>query len=689
MRQRALREAAEAQLAAVPARLTQPSADRLLHELQVHQVELEIQNEALRQAQTELETSCNRYRDLYEFAPVAYLTLTGEGRIAEINLTGAVLLGMERQRLLQRQFSQFVSLADRDNWRTHFPNMIRGVQCMQIELSLQRKDGSEFRARLDGLAITAAGGVPAVRIVVSDISELKRHEEERLDSEERFRVIFELSEDAIFVTRPEGDRILIANPAACRMFRYSPEQMSTLARIALMDVTDAAWAALLAERLHHGSARAAVRCLRSNGEVFPVDASLMSFLDSKGLPRGAFLMRDISVQRRAEKQLHESEMRWQFALESHGDAMWDWDAEKDELFLTAAARELFNLAETRSPRPIADLAAQVVAEDRAGLQAQIDDMLAGRTSEWLGEYRVSRPGAAPRWIATRGRIMTRGAAGQPHRIVSISRDFTESKRQETEARRQRELFAHQARLVLLGEMASVLAHEINQPLTAIAGLAAGCARKVANLPEAVELLHAIEEQAMRGGEIAWRMRGFARRQRLGHSALALHEIVGDVANWAGLDSAYPDVVIDVAAVGRDLPLVDADRVELQQVLFNLIRNGIEAGLPTVHGQQVVVAAAVAEAPGEIEITVTDWGRGLPQDADFDAFEPFNSTKEHGVGLGLTICFSIVEEHGGRLWATPNFPGGTIFHFTLPIAAHAAPEPAADERTSQIPLDFQD
>jgi signal transduction histidine kinase len=456
-----------------------------------------------------------------------------------------------------------------------------------------------------------------------------------------------------------------------------------------MDATDPAWALLLAERLHHGSARASVRCIRSNGEVFPTDLISMVFSDSKGRPRAAVHLRDISVQRRAEKLLHESEMRWQFALESHGDAMWDWDAEKDELFLTVAARELFNLPETEAKRPIADLVAQVLAEDRAALQVQIDDMLAGRTSEWLAESRVSRPGVAPRWIATRGRIMTRGAAGQPHRIVSISRDFTQSKRQEAEARRQRELFAHQARLVLLGELASVLAHEINQPLSAITGLAAGCARKVAALPEAVELLRAIEEQAMRGGEIAWRMRGFARRQRLGRSALALHEIVGEVAKWAALDSAYPDAVIDVAGVGRDLPPIDADRVELQQVLLNLVRNGIEAGLPGVHGQLIVIAAALAERPGEIEITVTDWGRGLPHDADFDAFEPFNSTKEHGVGLGLTICFSIVEGHGGRLWATPNPAGGTIFHFTLPVAAPAAPEPAADQRAAQIPLDFPD
>jgi len=117
-----------------------------------------------------------------------------------------------------------------------------------------------------------------------------------------------------------------------------------------------------------------------------------------------------------EKALQVSEMRWQFAVESHGDAMWDWDATKDVLFLTAAARELFDLPETGSERPIADLIARVLDEDRAFVQAQLDDIIGGKTSEWLGEWRLALPGRTPRWVVTRGRVMTRAADG--HRSAS-------------------------------------------------------------------------------------------------------------------------------------------------------------------------------------------------------------------------------------------------------------------------------
>jgi len=383
-------------------------------------------------------------------------------------------------------------------------------------------------------------------------------------------------------------------------------------------------------------------------------------------------LRELSERSRTEKELRESEMRWQFAVESHGDAMWDWDADKDELFLTAAAKELFDLPDTDSTRPIANLIARLHPDDRAALQGQIDDIIAGKTSEWLGEWRLSRPGGMPRWIATRGRVMTRAANGRPQRIVSISHDATQRKRREAEAGRQKELVAQQGRLVLLGELASALAHEINQPLTAIAGFSAECARRIADNPRALELVRTIEEQAIRAGEIAWRMRGFARRQRLGRTALSLHEIIAGVAKWIRMDSSYLDAVIDITGVGSHLPQVYGDRVELEQVLFNLVRNGIEAGLPNVKEQRIAIAGRPGERPGEVEISVTDWGCGLPANADFDVFQPFTSSKELGLGLGLTICFSIIEGHGGHLWTTANPEGGTIFHFTLPEAGPAVP-----------------
>jgi len=488
-----------------------------------------------------------------------------------------------------------------------------------------------------------------------------------LDTEELHRLTIEMCDHAILLTQPEEGHFLLANPAASRMFGYSQEELCNLGRADIMDVADKRWPSLLAQRSASGHVLGNVRCIRRNGEVFLVEFKSIEFHDSQGRLCACVHIRDISEQGRTTKDRRESEMRWQFAVESHGDAMWDWSVDTDELFLTAAAKELFNLPDTGSKRPIADLFAQVLDEDRALMQDQIANIVADRASDWKGEYRFSGHEGTPRWIITRGRIMTRTADGRPKRVVSISRDITQQKHRAINARQQDELVSHQSRLVLLGELASALAHEINQPLTAIAGFAAECARKMSNVPEALELVHAIEEQAIRAGEIAWRMRGFARRQRLGRSALPLHEVISGVVKWMCMEHCHPDVVIDITGVGTSLPPVDADRVELEQVLVNLVRNGIEAALPNAREKRIVISGGLGSHPGEIEVCVTDWGRGLPATADFNAFQPFNSSKEQGLGLGLTISFSIIEGHGGRLWATPNPEGGTIFHFTLPVA----------------------
>ena len=185
-----LRTEAEALLAreplpGVPAR----PASELLHELQVYQVELEMQNEELRRTQLSLEDSRDRYVDLYEFAPVGYLTLTRTGVINEVNLTGAALLGVERKKLLRRRFSSFVSAVEHDCWQHHFLNVLRHDGRQTCELALRRGD-SVFHAQLDCLRIQT-GGAPSVRIAFTDISERKCHEQQLRELSAHLRTVRE------------------------------------------------------------------------------------------------------------------------------------------------------------------------------------------------------------------------------------------------------------------------------------------------------------------------------------------------------------------------------------------------------------------------------------------------------------------------------------------------------------------
>ncbi len=183
-RQDAPRAAAETELAHAPKTKPRP-AEELLHELEVHQIELEMQNEALRQSQVELEKSRDRYMDFYDFAPAGYLTLNHDGMIDEVNLPGAALLGVERSRLLRRRFAPFVAPEDRDRWYRHFLAVLGIDNKLSCELALRHGEGAHFFAQLNCLRLSKEGNEPVVRIVLTDITERKRAEQALLDMNRR------------------------------------------------------------------------------------------------------------------------------------------------------------------------------------------------------------------------------------------------------------------------------------------------------------------------------------------------------------------------------------------------------------------------------------------------------------------------------------------------------------------------
>ena len=217
-----LRVAAEAQLEHVPA-VEAPArpAEDLLYELQVHQIELEMQNEALRQAKADLEDARDRYVDLYDFAPVGYLTLTAEGMISEINLTGATLLGMERKHLLHRHFTSFIVAEEHAHWNRHFLSKAQG----KVELLMQRSDGKIFDGQLD--CVRSAGKLPGMRIALSDISE-RRRQDVFLKARALQTAIFKSSNFACIATDTQGVIQIYNVGAECMLGYAAADVMNTI-----------------------------------------------------------------------------------------------------------------------------------------------------------------------------------------------------------------------------------------------------------------------------------------------------------------------------------------------------------------------------------------------------------------------------------------------------------------------------
>jgi C4-dicarboxylate-specific signal transduction histidine kinase len=248
----------------------------------------------------------------------------------------------------------------------------------------------------------------------------------------------------------------------------------------------------------------------------------------------------------------------------------------------------------------------------------------------------------------------------------------ERTRAEDTLHRTKDELARVTRVVTLGELASSIAHEVNQPLAAIVANSSAGTRWLAtrppNLDEANAALMRIVRDANRASEVVARIRAFVRRAESHRAALQVHDALQDVAALVRDAAVQHNVALEIVAQ-RDTPTVLADRVQLQQVLLNLAMNAIEAMRHAADHARVLQLAARPFSSESVLIAVRDSGSGLDPLARDRVFDAFYTTKAEGMGMGLAISRSIVEEHGGRLWATPNegSPGET-FLFTLPIAA---------------------
>ena len=301
-----------------------------------------------------------------------------------------------------------------------------------------------------------------------------------------------------------------------------------------------------------------------------------------------------------------------------------------------------------------------VMEDQALLDA------AGQPAS--AEKEEVRDLATGTWYLVRAKAI-RWVDGRIVRMNMVS-DITDRKAAEERSRVQQEKLLLTSRLMSVGEMASTLAHEINQPLAAIANYNMGAVRRLkSDHWKKEELVSALEKsaaQAERAGRVVQRVREFLRRREPAREPLNINLVIEDVIELIELEAEKAGVIVS-QALARGLGPVAADRIMIEQVLLNLIKNGIDAMAATPARERRLLVAT--EQVGEtVEIRISDRGHGIAVEVEAELFSPFFTTKENGMGMGLNICRSIVELHEGHLWFTRNLPAGSVFHFTLPHAA---------------------
>ncbi|MFZ5555689.1 MAG: sensor histidine kinase [Pseudomonadota bacterium] len=253
-------------------------------------------------------------------------------------------------------------------------------------------------------------------------------------------------------------------------------------------------------------------------------------------------------------------------------------------------------------------------------------------------------------------------------LIGIGRDVTQQVQAREEASRHQTELARVMRMNTIGEMASGVAHEISQPLSAISNFADGCLRRIrcggADGGDLIAALEQIQRQAQRAGYIIRHIKKFVRRHEPYWTTVDVNEVVQDV--WTLLEpEARQKAISSVLTLDDTLPDIKGDQIELEQVVVNLVRNAIEA-MSDVAIRNRKLKIETRRFPSHIEVSVTDSGVGVPSDISDKIFGPFFTTKNNGLGMGLSISRTIVESHGGKLWHSQGSGGGATFAFRLPI-----------------------
>lgn len=350
---------------------------------------------------------------------------------------------------------------------------------------------------------------------------------------------------------------------------------------------------------------------------------------------------------------------------------WSWNAATDRIWASTRTRRILGFDEhielTRE-----SLLAALHPADRA---AVLRTIMASETSDSDGglemELRVVGPVGEIRWIKVRARAYC-DEMGAPRRVAGYVLDDGQRKRAEAASLTQQQQINHLTRVAMLGELSGALAHELQQPLTAIMCNAQAAqilaAKPQVNLDALREILTDIVNDDKHAGQIIQHLRSLLIRGEMQFQVVEIHDLLRGVLTLAHGRLIESHIRLD-SHIDPRLPFICGDRVELQQVLLNLILNACESMSNNAIGDRRIEIRAVLDADAHVVRTsVLDRGGGIDSGQLERVFDPFFTTKKRGLGLGLAVCRSIIAAHNGRLWATNNSDCGAGFHFTIPISS---------------------
>ncbi len=578
---------------------------KLLFEFHVHQIELKMQNEELNRAHQELIESRDSYAQLYDASPIGYLTLNAAGVIQKANVAAAILLGYQKEELINKSLGRFIHSSDQDNYYL----FLHGFLAQKTKQVLNAK--------------------------VRQSCDSPTHPECQY---------FQLCDDTTPASQPWDKNNDVTYIECHAKVVYSHENVLQIC-LSIHNVTERKQAqetiACLNKKLEE-------KIRRQTNELILANLSLV---------------KKVEELRYSRRQLVEREAKLNSIFNASVEGIITIDMTDTIVSANAAVETIFDY----KPE---ELIGCNINKLMAFSPREKDDCNAPRTVKTAGQIweidGIRKNGSTvPLELS-----VAEFSIDDTRYFTNIVRDISLRKYQELQDKAHLDELAHVTRLGLMGEMASGIAHEVNQPLAAITSYTQVSLNMMrAKNPDKVKLIEVLaktQQQALRAGQIVHRMREFVKSHAKQRSSADMNSLIYEAADLCIAELKQNNISL-TCQLEEDLPPIDVDHIQIEQVLINLIRNSVDAlkSLPEKQQRQLTISSR-STLNDTIHIEVKDSGPGIAKDQQQKILTPFHTTKADGMGMGLSISRSLIEAHDGHLYFNSEPGKGTTFYFTLPV-----------------------
>jgi PAS domain S-box-containing protein len=633
-----------------------------------------------KRAEDALRASENNLRQVVDGIPGLVATLSPSGEIELLNRRLLEYYGRTIEEMRDWATNDSIHPDDRSPSAAIIANSMKAGAPLVLELRCRRADGVYRWFQVSALPVRdTGGGISRWYFLQTDIEDRKRAEEELRRSEARKTAILDSALDCIVTIDHQG-RITEFNPAAERNFGYRRDDVvgKRLADVIIPPSLRERHRQGFARYLATGEAqvlgrRIEMTAVRADGSEFPVELSI-SRIPVDGPPSFTGYLRDITERKEADEQLRRSEAFLAEGQRLSSTGSFSWCLDTDEVSFSEEACRIFEF-ERDKPVTLEQIGRRVHPDDIPFLS---EKTTGARTTGDDQDYeiRLRMPNGRVKWLHTVSRAAPRSDGHLEY--VGVIQDVTERRLTEEALNSLHSELAHVARFTSLGALTASIAHEVNQPLSGIVTNASTCLRMLAADPPNVDGARETARRTIRDGErandVIKRLRALFTRKEITTESVDLNEATREVIALSQSDLQRNQVILR-QELAESLPPVTGDRVQLQQVILNLLRNASDAMSGIEDRPRLLIVRTELTAENCVRLSVQDNGIGVDLPDLKRLFDAFYTTKSTGMGIGLSVCRSIIESHHGRLWAERNDGPGATFSFSLP----GSPERAAGSR----------